>query len=191
MREQTLEIFLKNRIMMRSYKTMVLALVLCMMAWFIDAKAQDVQYYPIDQVEQIAKKGHKKILIEVFTQWSDGFRQLEREALRQQQIVSYLNDKFLTVKFDAETRSDVSFRDRTYRYVSKSGVGFNELAAELLQGQMAYPTFIFLDENMNLIQTIKYHSPEQFEMIITYFGDNNHKKIPWKKYEKNYVPMKK
>ena len=44
---------------------------------------------------------------------------------------------------------------------------------------------------MNLIQTIQYRSPEQFEMIITYFGDDNHKKIPWKKYEKNYIPMKK
>lgn len=177
---------------MRSYKTMLCILILFATICFSDISAQEsVQYYTIDQIEQATKKNRKKVLIEVFTQWSDGFRQLEREALNQHQIVSYLNSKFLTVKFDAETRADVNYRNRTYRYVSQSGVGFNELASELLQGQMVYPTFVFLDENMNLIQTIQYRSPEQFEMIITYFGDNNHKKIPWKKYEKNYVPLKK
>ena len=96
----------------------------------------------------------------------------------------------MTVKLDAETRSDITFRNKTYHFVSQSGVGFNELAAEMLQGQMTYPTFVFLDENMNLIQTIQYRSPEQFEMIITYFGNNYHNKMPWIKYEKSYTPMK-
>lgn len=177
---------------MRSYKTTLIALVLLITVGFSHIKAQEsLQWYTIEQIEQAAQKPHKKVLIEVFTNWSDGFKQLERNALNRQQIISYLNDKFLTVKFDAETRSDVVFRNKTYHFVSQSGVGFNELASELLQGQMVYPTLVFLDENMNLIQTIQYRSPEQFEMIITYFGDDNHKKMPWNKYEKNYIPMKK
>lgn len=177
---------------MSNYKTVLLAAICFLTTWFTPIHAQDnVQYYAIDQVQQIAKTQKKKVLIEVYTKWSDGFRQLERSSLTQSSIVRYLNDNFLTVKFDAETRTDVNFRGKTYRYVSQSGVGFNELASELLQGQMVYPTFVFLDENMNLIQTIQYRSPEQFEMIITYFGGNNHKNMPWKKYEKGYIPMKK
>ncbi len=176
---------------MRSYKTTLFALTMFIITGILPMKAQRIQWYGIDQVEQVAQKTPKKILIEVFTNWSDGFRQLERCALNQTQIINYLNEKFLMIKFDAETRSDINFRNKTYHFVSQSGVGFNELASNLLQGQMVYPTLVFLDENMNLIQTIQYRSPEQFEMIITYFGDNNHKKIPWNKYEKNYVPMKK
>lgn len=177
---------------MRSYKTILFVSILLVTTRFSPIKAQEsLQWFTIDQVEQFAKKTHKKVLIEVFTNWSDGFWQLERNALNQQQIINYLNERFLTVKFDAETRSDVNFRSKTYHFVSQSGVGFNELASELLQGQMVYPTLVFLDENMNLIQTIQYRSPEQFEMIITYFGDDNHKKMPWNKYEKNYIPMKK
>ncbi|MBL7818685.1 MAG: DUF255 domain-containing protein [Saprospiraceae bacterium] len=173
------------------YKMITLGLLVLFTFGNASLRSQEsVQWYDIEQVESAAKKEHKKILIQVFTKWSDGFRQLERTALMQQSIVNYLNNKFLTVKLDAETRADINFRNKTYSYVTQSGVGFNELASELLQGQMAYPTFVFLDENMNLIQTIQYRSPEQFEMIITYFGDNNHKKLPWKKYEKTYVPMK-
>ncbi len=176
---------------MRSYKTILFALILLVTVGVSHINAQEsLQWYTVDQIEQVVRKHHKKVLIEVFTNWSDGFRQLERNALNRQQIISYLNDKFLTVKFDAETRADVNFRNKTYHFVSQSGVGFNELASELLQGQMVYPTLVFLDENMNLIQTIQYRSPEQFEMIITYFGDDNHKKMPWKKYEQNYIPMK-
>jgi thioredoxin-related protein len=175
---------------MRIYKTVLL--IWLSVVWLTPMKAQEnVQYCAIEQVEQVAKTQKKKILIEVYTKWSEGFRQLERTALVQPHIVKYLNSNFVTVKFDAETRSDVVFKNKTYHYVSQSGVSFNELASELLQGQLVYPTFVFLDENMNLIQTIQYRSPDQFEMIITYFGGNNHKNMPWKKYEKTYVPMKK
>ena len=178
--------------MKRSYKMTLLTVLLLVTIGFSHINAQDnLQWFTIDQAEQMVQKSHKKVLIEVYTKWSDGFRQLERNTLSQPQIINYLNDKFLTIKFDAETRSDINFRNKTYHFVSQSGVSFNELASELLQGQMVYPTLVFLDERMNLIQTIQYRSPEQFEMIITYFGDDNHKKIPWNKYEKNYVPMKK
>ena len=177
---------------MRSYNTTLFVLILLLTNGLSHLKAQEsLQWFTIDQVEPMVQKTHKKVLIEVYTNWSDGFRQLERNSMNQPQIISYLNDKFLIVKFDAETRSDINFRNKTYRFVSQSGVGFNELASNLLQGQMVYPTLVFLDEYMNLIQTIQYRSPEQFEMIITYFGDNNHKIIPWKKYEKSYTPMKK
>ena len=178
--------------MKRSYKTTLLTVLLLLIIGFSHIKAQDnLQWFTIDQVEQMAQKTHKKVLIEVYTKWSDGFKQLERSTLSQPQIVNYLNDKFLTIKFDAETRSDINFRNKTYHFISQSGVSFNELASELLQGQMVYPTLVFLDERMNLIQTIQYRSSEQFEMIITYFGDDNHKKVPWNKYEKNYIPLKK
>jgi thioredoxin-related protein len=176
---------------MRGYGTTLLTATLLLSFWFSNAYTQgNVRCYSIEQIEQIAKREQKKILIEVYTHWSDGFKQLERSVLNQQQIARYLNDNFLTVKLDAETRADINFRNRVYRFVQNSGVGFNELAAELLQGQMAYPTLVFLDERMNIIQTIPYRTPEQFEMLIQYFGDDYHKKMPWTKFEKNYTSMR-
>ena len=176
---------------MSAYTPAILTWILTITTWFTPLNAQEnVQYVSIDQVQQVAKSQKKKVLIEIFTNWSDGFRQLERTTMTQPHIVRYLNENFTVVKFDAETKNDVNFKNKTYHYVSQSGVGFNELAAELLKRQMVYPTFVFLDEDLNEIQTIQYRSPDQFEMTITYFGGNNHKNMPWKKYEKAYVPMK-
>ena len=176
---------------MRRFRILLTTLTLIFHASYVPLHAQEaVNWQPIQQAENLAKKLHRKVLIEIYTQWSEGFKELERTVLAQQQIAKYLNDNFVTIKFDAETHEDVNFKDRNYKFVTQSGVGFNELAAELLRGQMSYPTFVFLDENGNLIQTIQYRTPEHFEMIITYFGSDNHKKMPWKKYEKVFLPLK-
>ena len=176
---------------MRSYGTTLLVLFFCINACLSKLYAQEtINWQSIEQAEQAAQKQHRKMIIDIFTTWSDGAKEMERSVFNQPQIVHYINENFIPVKFDAETRNDVTFRSRIFHFVTESGVSFNQLASELLRGQMAYPTLVFLDENMNLIQTIQYRSPEHFEMIMTYFGDDNHKKIPWKKYEKTYQTTK-
>ena len=152
---------------------------------------ETVNWQPIQQAETLANKQHRKIFIQIYTPWSEGFKELERSVLTQSAITKYLNDTYIPVKFDAETRDEVSFQGRTYKFVAQSGVGFNELASELLRGQLVYPTLVFLEEDGSLIQAIQYRTPEQFEMIITYFGSDNHKKMPWKKYERVYQALKK
>jgi thioredoxin-related protein len=176
---------------MGPFRILLTTLTLTICTFFAPLHAQEsINWQQIQQAETLAKKLHRKVVIEIYTQWSEGFKELERGVMGQPQIVKYLNDNFVSIKFDAESKEEVSFQDRNYKFVTQSGVGFHELAAELLRGQMAYPTFVFLDENGNLIQTIQYRSPEQFEMIITYFGSDNHKKMPWKKYEKVFLPLR-
>jgi thioredoxin-related protein len=177
---------------MRRFRILLTALFLTIYIFSASVTAQEaVNWQPIQQAETLASKQHRKILIEIYAPWSEGFKELERSVMTQQAIAKYLNDTYVSVKFDAETREDVSFQGRNYKFVSQSGVSFNELASELLRGQMVYPTFVFLEEDGSLIQTIQYRSPEQFEMIITYFGSDHHKKMPWKKYERVYQSMKK
>jgi thioredoxin-related protein len=176
---------------MRRFRILLTTIFITTYIFSASLSAQEaVNWQPIQQAETLARKLHRKVLIEIYTPWSEGFKELERSVLAQPQVAKYLNDNFVTIKFDAETREEVNFQDHNYKFVTQSGVGFNELAAELLRGQMSYPTFVFLDENGNLIQTIQYRTPEHFEMIITYFGSDNHKKMPWKKYEKVFLPLR-
>ena len=64
---------------------------------------------------------------------------------------------------------------------------YHELAIELLRGKMSYPTVVFLDEKMELIQAIVgFKSPRQFEKIATYFGSDYYRKTPWSAFQKSY-----
>ena len=91
------------------------------------------------------------------------------------------------MKFDAEMTSPVTLKGTEYKFVKSGARGYHELAAYLLQGRMSYPSMVFLDEELSLIQAIPgYQDKNTFEMIITYFGNNSHKSVPWNKYMNLY-----
>ena len=176
---------------MKYYRTTLTIFLLYINTLLSSLYAQDaVNWQPIQQAETLGQKQQKKILINIFTTWSEGSKELDRTLINQDYMAKYLNDNFIAVKLDAETKEDVVFKGKTYKLMSQKGVNFNELAAELMNGQIHYPTLVFLEPNGTLIQTIQYRSPEQFEMIIRYFGDDNYKKMTWKKYEKCFVSLK-
>lgn len=173
---------------MRNLKRQIFVFILMISCTLSSVKAQDkIRWYSLEQAEALHKKEPKKIFINVYTAWCGWCKNMEKATFSQAHIAQYLNNNYYPVKLNAEQREDIMFKNRSYKFVSQSGVGFNELAAELLRGQMAYPTFVFLDENLNLIQAIQgFRPPEQFEVIMTYFGEDHHKKTPWSKYEKSY-----
>lgn len=182
---------------MRNYKELLLFIFLFVLTVFSKTYAQvkgdeGIKWYTIEQAEALSKQNKRKVFIDVFTSWCGWCKNMEKTTFSQQHIIKYINENYYAVKLNAEQRSDINFKSKTYHFVTQSGVGFNELAAELLRGQMSYPTLIFLDEDLNLIQAIPgYRAANQFEMIMTYFGEDNHKKMPWTKYEKTYQPMRK
>jgi thioredoxin-related protein len=184
-------------LMMRNYNKFLLVLIIFVAASISKTYAQvkgeeGIKWYTIEQAEALSKKNKKKIFIDVYTKWCGWCKNMDKTTLSQQHIIRYINENFYAVKLDAEQHSDITFKNKTYHYVTQSGVGFNELAADFLKAQMSYPTIIFLDEDLNTIQAIPgYRESSQFEMIMTYFGEDNHKKMPWTKYEKTYQPMKK
>ena len=153
--------------------------------------AETIHWYTIEQAEKLAQKDKRKIFVDVYTSWCGVCKNMDKTTLSQPHIIRYINENYYPVKLDAEQHDNIVFKNKTYKFVSNSGVSFNEFAAELLKGQMSYPSIVFLDENLDLIQAIQgYRQADQFEIIMTYFGEDNHKKTPWTKYEKAYLPMK-
>ena len=88
----------------------------------------------------------------------------------------------------AEHKEDITFKERLYKFNSAGGrKGYHELASDLLKGRMSYPTVVFLDEDLNVIQPIPgYSDAPKFEAIINYFAGDHYKKTPWSTFEKNF-----
>jgi thioredoxin-related protein len=178
---------------MRDYRLKILLLTMYVFfASFLRAQNNEsIRWYTMDQLESLEKKEKRKIMIDVYTNWCGWCKYMDKTTFSQQYIAHYINENYYPVRLNAEQRESITFKSRTYKFVTQSNVGFNELAAELLNGQMSYPSTIFLDENFNIIQSIQgYLKSEQFEIIISYFAEDNYKKIPWTRYEKTYTPMK-
>ena len=127
----------------------------------------------------------KKVYIDLYTDWCGWCKKMERSTFSDPVIASYLNEIYYPVKMNGEQKTTIKFKDKEYKYVQSCRKGYHELAAWMMRGKMGYPTVTFIDENLEIIQPIQgYLSTEKFEPIMTYFGEDHHRKVPWNHYQK-------
>lgn len=149
-----------------------------------------ILWLTLEQAQEKSVQEDRKILLFLYTDWCGWCKKMETVTLNETEIADYINRNFIPVRFNAEQRQTVQLNDRSYAYVDLKPKGVNELAIELMGGRISYPTIAFLDENWKLIQSIpSYHPPAKFEQIITYFGGNYYRRIPWSSYQKTYEPL--
>jgi thioredoxin-related protein len=172
---------------MRNY-TLPFIILFCICTTKIVAQTESIHWYTIAEAEQLMKKEKRKIIVDVYTDWCGWCKQMDRTTFADPTTIKVVNQYYYAVKLNAEQKTDIVFNGKTYKYISSGQGGYNEFAAQLLNGQMGYPTIAFLDENFALIQAIQgYRDALQLEVILSYFGENGHKNIPWGKYEKTYI----
>jgi len=156
-------------------------------------KAQDetnVRWMTMEEAEQAQRIEPRKVVVDLYTDWCTWCVKMDNSTFKNPHIVKYLNEKFYAVKFDAEQKEDLNFRNKDYKYVRYGKRGYHELAVELTKGRLSFPTVVFLDEDMNNIQAIRgFQTSLRFEQIMTYFANDYHKKMPWQKYSDNYLPV--
>jgi thioredoxin-related protein len=159
----------------------------------VDKKSGDgINWMTWSEVENALEKEKKKVFVDVFTDWCGYCKKMDKTTFKDKGIVTYINENFYAVKFDAEQKETITLDGNKYKYIKSGKRGYNQLAADLLKGRLSYPTIVFLNDDLSLIQPIPgYMDAKKMEVIVTYFAENNHKKTPWTRYEKSYVPMKK
>ena len=127
------------------------------------------------------------MLLNVYTEWCYWCKRMDESTFNRKELSMYVNENFYPVKFDAEQKGDIEFKDKVYKYVKNSKRGYHEMAAELLNGRLSFPTLVFLNEQGEVIQSIVgYKDPAQFEQIVTYFAEDHYRKVPWSTYKKSY-----
>ena len=146
-----------------------------------------VQWMSLEEAQEKAKTEKRKIFIDVFTDWCGWCKRMDESTFVDPEIAKYLNENYYPVKLNAEQQQDINFNNKTYHFRKNGARGYHELAAELLNNRLSFPTVVFLDESLNLIQSIPtYLEAPKLEAILNYFGTDSHKTTPWETYEKKF-----
>jgi thioredoxin-related protein len=153
---------------------------------------QPVRWYTLEEAMTMTQKEPRKIIIDVYTTWCRWCKVMDTATFQNPVVAGYLNKKFYPVKFDAEQKNDVTFQGKTYKYIPAGGRGYHELAAALLNGNMGYPSVVFLDEKGQMIQPLQgYIKARQFDQIIKFLGEDLYKTQKWEDFLATYVsPVK-
>ena len=155
-----------------------------------ETNVNKINWLTWEHAMELSELEQKKIVVAIYTNWCAWCKKMDKTTFNQDHIADYVNENFYAVHFDAEQKEPIEFKGKVYNYVSPSNGkrGYHEFASAMTMGQMSYPTTVFFDEKVDLIQPIPgFQDTPTFEMIITYFGDNHYKKVPWDKYEKTFV----
>ena len=101
-------------------------------------------------------------------------------------IAEYLNKNYYCVNLDARTKDTLNFLSQKYINEGASH-GFHQLPIAMLNGKMLFPAFLFLDENLKLIDRFQtYMIPEDFEILIQFIGENAYSGQNWEEYKKSF-----
>lgn len=169
---------------MKQLRTIIIILALAMPFYSFKTLPDNgsVKWLTIEEAIALNKTKPKKILIDVYTDWCGWCKKMDKLTYTDAGIVKQLNEQFYLVKFNAEQKEDVMFREQLFKF--RPDYKAHEFAVGLLNGQMSYPSTVFMDENMNLLTIVPgYLTPQDLDPILDYFGENYFKTMKWEEFQ--------
>jgi thioredoxin-related protein len=140
-----------------------------------------IQWMTLADATKKMQQQPKKIFIDFYTSWCGWCKRMDATTFEDPAVVAYMNKNFYAIKFNAETHDSVRYKDKTYGF--KPDYKSNEFAAQMLNGQMSYPTSVYMDESMAEIAPVAgYLTGEQLLPVLKYFAENIYKTKKWEDY---------
>lgn len=151
------------------------------------AESAEIKWMTWKEVQAAQKVEPRKVFVDVYTSWCGWCKRMDATTFTNPEIVKYVGKNFYAVKFDAETQEVINFKGKDYKYISQGSRGYNELAAEIVNGQMSYPTSVYLDEKLEVIFPVPgYQEPKTFETVLNFVGTNSYKTAKWEDYQSSF-----
>lgn len=180
----------------------------------LSQEKEAINWISFDKAVELAQKNHKHIIVDIFTQWCGPCKMMSKNTFTNPGIAKYINEHFYAVKFDAENFDTLRFtlnipdtiRDKKTGRVIKVGTkkqplvfynpspkgtprAVHQFAASILDNNLSYPSFVFLNDKIQRIDIVKgYHTAQQFEPIIKYIGSSGYAKHKYDEWLKTFKP---
>jgi thioredoxin-related protein len=152
---------------------------------FKTGSREKIQWLKIDEVTIKVKEQNKLVLIDLYTDWCYWCKEMDRKTYTNSKVIAYINEHFYSAKVDAETKFDVNWKDKTYKYNRKFQI--NDFALFLTNGRASFPTTIIIaDDEPAPIPIAGFMEAEELEPILKYFGEGAYKTMNFQEFEKTF-----
>ena len=127
----------------------------------------------------------KPILIDLYTDWCHWCKVMDEKTYKDPRIIAYITEKYYTVKFNAESKSEVDFFGKKFQFGTYGNA--HDLAYYLTGGQLAFPTTIVLPANQNKASTFPgYLNVKEMEKLIKFFGTDSNLNLSYEEFGKDF-----
>lgn len=152
-----------------------------------NTETKKINWISFEEAVKLNETNPKKIFIDVYTDWCGWCTKMDQTTFLDKDIVDYMNDNFYAVKFNAEQTEPIEFMGNTFVNKGSNGPrkGTHELAQALLQGKMSYPSYVFMNENNQLLTIVPgYAEAKEFLPILKFIGSNAYLTTTWEEFSK-------
>jgi thioredoxin-related protein len=147
---------------------------------------QKIKWYSLEEAEMLLKDNPRPVFIDTYTDWCGWCKKLDQETFSNPVVAEILSTKYYPVKFDAEGKKNITFQGRNFINDGKAG-NAHQLAVALLQGQLSYPTVVFLNEKGQLLSPVPgYRNAREMEELLIYFADKAYEKQNYQDFQKSF-----
>jgi len=184
-------IILKTEIMKRE----ILVLIVALISYSVFSQkpplqpVEGVRWYTLQEAEKLMNSSPRPLFIDAYTDWCGWCRKMDQDTFSNNVIADILNSKFYPVKFNAEGQESITFLGHTFINDGSAGRA-HQLAIELLQGQLSYPTVVFFTkegEKYGISPVPGYRAPKEMEVLLSFFADKSYKTIKFDDFQKSFV----
>ena len=149
-----------------------------------DPPADILKWYTWEEAEALNKTAPKKIFVDVYTDWCGWCKVMDKKTFTDSTVAAYLAANFYPVKLNAEQKADIQFNGQTFKYAdSGNGRGVHTLAYSLLDGNLQYPNFVYLNEKYERIMISPgYKEPKDIIKELKFASEEQYNKTTWEKY---------
>jgi uncharacterized protein YyaL (SSP411 family) len=151
-----------------------------------DSRGAAVSWLSLDEVAKRLESDKKPVLIDLYTSWCGWCKVMDKKTYSNKAVAAYLNDKFYTVRVDAESRATIQWQGRSYGYNSQYRC--NDFALYLAHGQLEFPTTVIIPPGEAPQAIPGYIEPKDFEPLVKFFGEGAWRTRDFGEYHKNFHP---
>lgn len=124
-----------------------------------EGNSQAIHWYTWEEAIAASEQQPKKFFIDVYTDWCGWCKKMDATTFADPQVAEYMNQNFYPVKLDAEQKEDIVFDGHTFKYIQSGSRGVHELAYALLDGQLGFPSYVYLNEKRQRITVSPGYKP--------------------------------
>lgn len=146
------------------------------------AEAQSlVHWVSFEEALALNQQKPKKILIDFYTVWCGPCKMMNKNTFENPVIAAYINEHYYAVKFNAEGNDTVRIGEHVLinpqydpnRARSRNGTHQLTQAMAAVNGRIAYPTVVYLNEKIEIITPVQgYIQAPDMEPILHFIAED-------------------